>query len=48
MKNTLPHKANYDKIFDKKIEKSKMTFVNLETTLEYLKIQESLRSRNFT
>ena len=32
----------------KKIEKSDMTFIKLEKTLEYSKIQESLLSENLT
>ena len=32
--------------FDKNIEKCDMTSVNLETTLEYIKIQESLCFEN--
>ena len=50
-KSTLTHIVNYQKtIFDKikNIEKCNMTSGNLEKTLEYLKIQESLRSGNLT
>ena len=51
MKNNLTHIVNNKKIiFDKikNIEKCDMTSANLEKTLEYLKIQESLRSGNLT
>ena len=51
MKNTLTYTANYEKaIFDKKIwfQKCGMKSVNLEKTLEYLKIQESFWSENLT
>ena len=50
MKSTLTHIVNYEKtIFDKKkFEKSDMTPVNFEKTLEYFKIQEILRSENLT
>ena len=48
MENTLAHIVNYEKtIFDKKkFKKSHMTSVNLKKILEYLKIQENLRSEN--
>ena len=44
----LTHIVNYEKtVFDKKkFEKCDMTSVNLEKTLEYIKIRESLRFEN--
>ena len=50
MKNTLTHIVSYEKtIFGKKqFEKCYMKSVNLGKTLEYFKIQESLRSENLT
>ena len=51
IKNTFTHIVNYEKtFFDKNIffEKCDMTSVNLEKSLEYFKIQESLRFKNFT
>ena len=51
VKSTLPHTLNYErKIFGQKkqFEKCNKTSFNLEKTLEYLKIQESLRSENLT
>ena len=51
MKNTLTRIGNYEKtIFEKKYDfkSAVLTSVNLEKTLEYLKIQESLRSENLT
>ena len=47
---TLTHMVNYEKmIFDKrKIQKCDMTSVNLEKTLTYLKIQETLSPENLT
>ena len=49
MKITLTHMVNREKtVFDKtkKIEKCYMTSVKFEKTLEYFKIQESLRPEN--
>ena len=51
MKNTFTHIVNYEKtFFDKKFffEKCDMTSVNLEKSVEYFKIQESLRFKNLT
>ena len=50
-KETFRHLVMYEKIsLDKneKFEECNMTIVNLEKILEYLKIQERLRSQNFT
>ena len=50
-KNTLPHLVVIKRPFfceSKYFDKYDMTFANLQKTLNYLSIQEILRSENFT
>ena len=50
MKNILTRMVNYEKTISdkKKFEKCNVTSINLGKILEYLKIQENLRSENLT